>query len=103
VYQTDKWDKPAKLILEKIADENGSATIQVKVLDKNGIQCLDAINWINFSLSGDGILQDDLGTSGGSRKVQAYNGRATIKVQTQNGKSVVGVQSPGLQTVFINL
>lgn len=103
LYQTDKWDKPAKLILEKIADENGFATVQVKILDKNGIQCLDAINWISFSLSGDGILQDDLGTSGGSRKVQAYNGRATIKVQTQNGKSVVGVQSPGLQTVFINL
>ncbi|MFC0513755.1 glycoside hydrolase family 2 TIM barrel-domain containing protein [Mucilaginibacter angelicae] len=103
VYQTDKWDKPAKLILEKIADENGFATVQVKVLDKNGVQCLDAVNWISFSLSGDGILQDDLGTSGGSRKVQAYNGRATIKVQTQNGKSVVGVQSPGLQTVFINL
>ncbi len=103
IYQTDKWDRPAKLIVEKIADENGFATVQVKVLDKNGIQCLDAINWINFSLSGDGILQDNLGTSGGSRKVQAYNGRATIKVQTQNGKSVVGVQSPGLQTVFINL
>ncbi|HEX8020639.1 DUF4982 domain-containing protein, partial [Mucilaginibacter sp.] len=103
IYQTEKWDKPAKLILEKIADENGFATVQVKVLDKSGIQCLDAVNWISFSLSGDGILQDDLGTSGGSRKVQAYNGRATIKVQTQNGKSVVGVQSPGLQTVFINL
>ncbi|SCW49451.1 glycoside hydrolase family 2 TIM barrel-domain containing protein [Mucilaginibacter sp. NFR10] len=103
IYQTDKWDRPAKLIVEKIAEENGFATVQVKVLDKNGIQCLDAINWLSFSLSGDGILQDDLGTSGGSRKVQAYNGRATIKVQTQNGKSVVGVQSPGLQTVFINL
>jgi beta-galactosidase len=91
------------LTVEKTADENGFATVQVKVLDKNGIQCLDAVNWINFSLSGDGTLQDDLGTSSGSRKVQAYNGRATIKVQTQNGKSVVGVQSPGLQTVFINL
>lgn len=103
VYQTDRWDKPAKLIVEKTADENGFATVQVKVLDKNGIQCLDAVNWISFSLSGDGILQDDLGTSSGARKVQAYNGRAIIKVQTQNGKSVVGVQSPGLQTVFINL
>ncbi|WEA01887.1 glycoside hydrolase family 2 TIM barrel-domain containing protein [Mucilaginibacter sp. SJ] len=102
-YQTDKWDKPAKLIVEKTADENGFATVQVKVLDKNGIQCLDAVNWISFSLSGDGILQDDLGTSSGARKVQAYNGRVIIKVQTQNGKSVVGVQSPGLQTVFINL
>jgi beta-galactosidase len=103
VYQTDKWDKPAKMILEKIADENGFARVQVKVLDKNNVQCLDAVNWIIFSLSGDGVLQDDLGTSGGSRKVQAYNGRATIKVQTNNGKSVVGVQSPGLQTVFVNL
>ncbi|WP_225976417.1 glycoside hydrolase family 2 protein [Mucilaginibacter ginsenosidivorax] len=103
VYQTDKWDRPAKMILEKIADENGFATVQVKIFDKNNVQCLDAANWISFSLSGDGVLQDDLGTSGGSRKVQAYNGRATIKVQTNNGKSVVGVQSPGLQTVFLNL
>jgi beta-galactosidase len=103
IYQTEKWDKPAKLVLTKIADKNGIATVQVTLLDSKGVQCLDAINWINFSLTGDGILLDDLGTSSGSRKVQAYNGRAIISINTNKGTSVVGVQSPGLKTVFLNL
>jgi len=67
------------------------------------VQCLDAANWINFSLAGDGILLDDLGTSTGSRKVQAYNGRAQISIDTRKGKSVVGVASPGLKSVFVEL
>lgn len=103
IYQTEKWDKPAKLVLTKIADKNGIATVQVTLLDNKGVQCLDAINWIDFSLTGDGILLDDLGTSSGSRKVQAYNGRAIISINTNKGNSVIGVQSPGLKTVFLNL
>ncbi|EHQ24429.1 glycoside hydrolase family 2 TIM barrel-domain containing protein [Mucilaginibacter paludis] len=103
VYQTDKWSKPAKLVLEKLGEENGVATVQVKIIDDNQVQCLDAANWINFSLAGDGRLIDDLGTSSGSRKVQAYNGRAIIRVESNKGKSVVGVQSPGLPSVFLDL
>jgi beta-galactosidase len=102
-YQTDKWDKPAQLVLQKIAEVNGVITVQVKLFDSKGIQCLDAVNWVNFSLAGDGELLDDLGTSSGSRKVQAYNGRAIISLKTNGGKSVVSVQSPGLQSVFLNL
>jgi beta-galactosidase len=102
-YQTDKWDKPAQLVLQKIADVNGVITVQVKLLDNKGVQCLDAVNWVNFGLAGDGKLLDDLGTSSGSRKVQAYNGRAIISLQTNGGKSVVSVQSPGLPSVFLNL
>jgi len=103
VYQTDKWGSPAKLTVEKIAEENGIATVQVKLLDKNNIQCLDAKNYIEFSLAGNGTLVDDLGTSTGSRKLQAYNGRAIIRIKTDNGSSVVGVNSPGLPGAFINL
>lgn len=102
-YQTDKWDKPAHLSLEKIADVNGKITVQVKLTDSKGVPCLDAVNWVNFSLAGDGRLLDDLGTSSGSRKVQAYNGRAIISLQSNGGKSVVGVSSPGLPSVFLNL
>jgi beta-galactosidase len=102
-YQTEKWSKAAQLHLEKVADANGSVTIQATLLDSEGTLCADAINWVNFSLTGDGTLVDDLGTSHGSRKLQAINGRATISIKTNNGKSVVGVQSPGLPTAFINL
>jgi len=102
-YQSDKWGKPTKLQLEKISEENGIATMQVKLLDEKGTTCLDAANWVRFGLAGDGKLIDNLGTSSGSRYVQAYNGRAIIRVQTNGGKSVVSVKSEGLTTVFKEL
>jgi len=102
-YQTEKWGKPAKLVLEQVDHQNGITTAQVKILDDKGIPCLDAANWITFGLTGDGELLDDLGTPGGSRKVQTYNGRATIRVKTLKGQSILSVLSPGLSTVFLNL
>ncbi|HEY8658463.1 MAG TPA: glycoside hydrolase family 2 TIM barrel-domain containing protein, partial [Hanamia sp.] len=102
-YQTEKWGKPAKATIEKIKEENDTATIVVKLFDDKNIQCLDAANWIRFGLAGDGELIDDLGTSSGSRDVQMYNGRAIIRVKMKNGKSVVSTKIDGVKTVFINL
>ncbi|HJY23795.1 MAG TPA: glycoside hydrolase family 2 TIM barrel-domain containing protein, partial [Hanamia sp.] len=102
-YQTDKWSKPAKVIIEKISEENGVATVQVKLLDEKNIQCLDAANPVRFGLTGDGEMLDDLGTSSGSRYVQMYNGRAIIRIKTNQGKSVVSAKVEGVPTAFINL
>jgi beta-galactosidase len=102
-YQTEKWGKPSKLLIEKINEESGVATIQAKLLDNKDVQCLDASNWIRFGLTGDGELIDDLGTSSGSRYVQMYNGRAVIRVKTKNGKSVVSAHVDTTPTAFINL
>ncbi len=102
-YQTAKWGNPAKLIVERISEEKDIVTVQVKVLDNTNVPCLDAANWIHFSLAGDGALIDNQGTSCGSRKVQAYNGRAIIKLKTNNGKNIVCVQSPSIPTVFLAL
>ncbi|WP_022824934.1 glycoside hydrolase family 2 TIM barrel-domain containing protein [Hymenobacter norwichensis] len=102
-YQTQKWGKPAKLTLSKVADTNGQTTVEVKLYDAQGVQCLDAANWVEFSLAGAGQLHDDLGTSSGSRKVQAYNGRAIIRLEAQPGQTAVAVQSPGLATVVLAL
>ncbi|GAC1377663.1 MAG: hypothetical protein NVS3B25_10060 [Hymenobacter sp.] len=102
-YQTEKWTRPAKMTLEKLSDHNGVVTLQVKLLDAKGVPCLDAANWLNYSLTGDGRMIDDQGTSSGSRKVQACNGRGIIRIETDGGKSVVGVRSEGLATVFFNL
>jgi beta-galactosidase len=101
-YQTDKWGKPAKLLIEKVKEENGIITLQAKLLDDKNIQCLDAANWIRFGLTGDGELIDNQGTSSGSNYVQLYNGRAMISVKTKNGKSVVSAKVEGVPTVFIN-
>lgn len=99
-YQTEKWEKPAKLVLTKITQQDDTATLEAKLVDRNGILCLDVVNWINFGLTGDGKLLDNQGTSSGSRKVQAYNGRAIIRVKMNKGKSIASVSSDGLSTVF---
>jgi beta-galactosidase len=102
-YQSEKWDKPARLVLEKIADSGGIATVQVKLLDKNNVQCLDARNWVRFALAGEGGLIDNLGTSGGSRYVQMYNGGATIQLRWSAGKTVVSATSEGLPVALVGL
>ncbi|MBO9671917.1 MAG: DUF4982 domain-containing protein [Sphingobacteriaceae bacterium] len=102
-YQTGKWTKPAKLVLKKIDQQDDVATVEVKLFDEKGLLCLDATNWITFGLTGDGKLIDNQGTSSGSRKMQAYNGRAVIKVKLNQGQSAVAVHVEGLKTVFITL
>ncbi|SDD11865.1 glycoside hydrolase family 2 protein [Pedobacter soli] len=102
-YQTEKWAKPSQLELKKIDQQGDIATVEVKLLDNRNVLCLDAINWISFGLTGDGKLIDNQGTSSGSRKVQAYNGRAIIKVKLNKGQSMVSVASEGLKTVFTTL
>jgi beta-galactosidase len=102
-YQTEKWSAPAKMVFEKIAQQGDTVTLQVKFLDKNGVQCLDARNYAEFIFAGDGKLLDNLGTSSGSRKVQAYNGRAIIRAVLNGKQAVVGVKSEGMETVMIKL
>ena len=102
-YQTAKWGKPAKMVLEQVKEENGVSTIQVKLLDAKGVLCLDALNFVSFSLTGDGELIADQGTSSGSRRVGVYNGRAVISIRTKGGKSVASVSSDGLPTVFLTI
>ncbi|MFA4870584.1 MAG: glycoside hydrolase family 2 TIM barrel-domain containing protein [Pedobacter sp.] len=102
-YQTAKWTKPAKLLLEKIAEKDNIAVIQARLYDENNILCLDARNYVTFGLTGEGTLIDDQGTSDGSRKVQLYNGRAVISVNLNKGKSVASVKADGIQVSFLPL
>ncbi len=103
VYQTEKWGAPAKLALKKINQQGDIATIEVKLYDEKGVLCLDARNVVRFGLTGDGQLIDNLGTSSGSRQVELYNGRATIRVKTNNGRNVATIQSKGLKTAFLEM
>ncbi|MEO8404183.1 MAG: glycoside hydrolase family 2 TIM barrel-domain containing protein [Chitinophagaceae bacterium] len=102
-YQADKWGKPAKILFEKIKEENGVATVKATLLDEKNVLCIDAANWIRFGLTGDGKLIDDQGTSSGSRYVQLYNGRAIIRIKTNNGKSVMSAKVEGVETVMLEL
>jgi beta-galactosidase len=100
VYQTEKWSKPAKLVLEELHPIDEVITVQAKLVDAKGVLCLDARNFVRFAVAGDGRLIDNLGTSTTARKVELYNGRAQISVNRQ-GKLVVSVSSEGLPTAFL--
>jgi beta-galactosidase len=102
-YQTEQWGKPSKLVLKKINEENGIATVQAKLLDDKNVLCLDGMNRVHFGITGDGELMDNQGTAVGSSVLQLSNGTAIIKINTNKGKSVVSVQGEGLQTGFLNL
>jgi beta-galactosidase len=96
VYQTEKWEKPAKLVLEELRTVGDVVTVEVKLVDAKGVLCLDARNFVRFALAGDGRLIDNLGTSTTARKVELYNGRAQISVQ-RKGRFVVSVSSDGFE------
>lgn len=102
-YQTEKWGKPAKILVEKLKEAGGVTTVGVQLVDAGNIPCLDAADWVRFGLAGEGQLIDDLGTATGSRYVQAFNGRALIRVHTDKGRSVISVKAGSLPTVFLEL
>lgn len=102
-YQTEKWGKPAKIVLEKIKEENGVVVLQATLLDSKGVLCLDSRDWTRFGIAGEGKLIDNQGTPGGSRLVQFANGRATIKVKAVNKQTIVSASVKDVPVVFVNL
>jgi beta-galactosidase len=102
-YQTTRWSQPVKIFIEKVSEEKDVVVVEASLRDGNNTLCLDAGNWIMFSLAGDGKLIDNMGTSTASRKVQAYNGRATIQIKLNGGSNVVAAKSPGLPTALFHL
>ncbi|MDR2037806.1 MAG: DUF4982 domain-containing protein [Bacteroidales bacterium] len=104
VYQTEKWGTPSQLKVSTTPADNDDIWVEAELIDEQGVLCLDNRNYIEFQLAGDGKLIDNMGTSTGSRKVQAYNGRAKIRVK-QNGskENVVAIKSEGVQTQLVRL
>lgn len=102
-YQTEKWGKETVCQVSVLPSKGDTATVEVQLVDANGVRCLDSKKRIAFELAGDGTLICNQGTSTGSRKLQAYNGRALIRVKTNGGKSCVAVKVEGLPTAFIEL
>ncbi len=109
-YQTQKWGKPARLLLSRPKDAPAAgtghptqATVLARVVDAKGVQCLDARLAVRFDLAGGGRLLDNLGTNGGSRKVELTNGRASIAVELASDPAVVSVSGPGVAGALLTL
>lgn len=105
IYQTEKWGMPSQIaatISPAAGNGNDEFWIEAKLLDEKGVLCLDARDYIEFQVAGDIKMIANQGTSSGSKKVQAYNGRARIKVRLINGKNgVVSVLSEGKETKIV--
>ncbi len=103
IYQTQKWGAPKRLELKEIERKGDIVTVEAKIYDEQGVFCPDAKSEIEFGCVGDAELLDNLGTSGGSRKLQLYNGRAVISIKMQGDKAVGSVTSKGVHSAFVEL
>lgn len=103
VYQTATWGKPTQVSLEVIAQKGDSLVLEAYLRDAQGVKCLDARDYINFQSLGEGYLIVDQGTSDGSSRLQAYNGRARITFVRTGAQSVVSVHADSIGTAVLNL
>ena len=102
-YQTDQWEAPAGLQLREVSRSSARVKVEARLVDQNGILCLDARNRVRFTLAGAGTLNDNLGTSTGSRLVELHNGCVQISLTPGLQSSVVGVESEGLPAAFLQI
>jgi beta-galactosidase len=102
-YETRAFGKPIEIHASIIQETDDYAWIEAELRDTNGIVCLDARSFIYFESVGDGWLIANQGTTTGSKKVQAYNGRARVKLIKNKGNNTVAVKSDALKTVFVNV
>lgn len=100
-YETRAFGKEEFIKATVIKNTKEYAWIEAELRDKNDIRCLNSKKYIYFEASGDGYLIKNQGTSTGSSKVQAYNGRARIKLMKNGGESMISIKSENLKTIFI--
>ncbi|WP_372772068.1 glycoside hydrolase family 2 TIM barrel-domain containing protein [Mangrovibacterium sp.] len=101
IYQTEKWGTPERLILKEIEIDENTSWLEVTALDKNGVLCLDANNFVEFSAAGDVELIQHQGTVTGSQRVGLCNGMAKIKIKKSGSSYVAFVKSEGLKTAVV--
>lgn len=101
-YETRKWQNPALLEVSRKDVTDQWLEIEVQLKDKDGVPCLDSREYIRFELAGDAQMLENTGTSVGSSKVQAYNGRAIMRVKKE-GNAVLAVKSEGVETLFVEI
>lgn len=102
-YQTAEWGAPARLQLAVKARSANRVLVEATLSDANGVLCLDARNRVSFAIAGAGRLDDNRGTSTGSRVIELYNGRAEIAVNPGVEPSVVSVRGEGIAEAFLRI
>ena len=102
-YETRPWQEPLLVRALQQPHSDGSVGVEITVRDRNGVICLDAKNWVRFEYVGTGKMLDDLGTYGGSRKIQLANGRAEMTVDPEGGVGILYVKVEDLEPLFVKI
>lgn len=96
-YQTAAWGAPHHVELSAVPQADGTVLMEARIVDIRNVQCLDAAHFVRFDITGAADLLQHQGTSTGSRKIQASNGRANIRIMPRKGgRAAVSVQVNGL-------
>ncbi len=95
-YETRHWGQPSNVTITLKPQADGTTLVSAQLTDANGVPCLDNSDWMEFSAAGDATLSDNQGTTTGSHKIQASNGRARISVSHGKGEGVVAVSCRGI-------
>ena len=98
-YQTQEWGKPTQMRLTLSKEKGDTCRAEVTFHDENGVFCPDAANFVEFGLTGDGLLLENLGTTDGSHRIGASNGRACLRFVAR-GAVAVSAKSKKLPTVI---
>lgn len=88
-YQTQSWSTPAEIRLTQTTLDSSTVLVQAELVDKNGVRCLDANDFIEFGSTDRKALLQNQGTTQGTRRIQAANGLASICIKRGNTPVVV--------------
>ena len=105
-YQSKPWGEPKKIAITRTKTDDGQPMIEAVLLDKDGLVCLEASDFIEFGCTEPNGLLINQGTTRGSRVIQLANGRAHILLREKDKDMVVSAKlrnNSSVPTSFIRI
>jgi beta-galactosidase len=102
-YETRVHDKETGIVVRMTDVDEKYTWIEIELVDKHGTICLNSREYIRFDMLGDGKLLVNQGTSTGSRRVQAFNGRGRVMFEKGRGKAQVLVTVEGIKQILVEV
>ena len=102
-YQTTPWEAPAELKLVEKSRSSELVIVEVTIVDQHGTPCLEARNRVRFRIAGAGRLNDNMGTSTGSRVIELHNGRAALSISSGREPSIISAETDGMPPAFLQV
>lgn len=104
-YQIQSWSTPAEIRLTQTILDPNTVLVQAELVDKNGVRCLDAKDFIEFGSTDNKALLQNQGTARGSRRIQAANGLASICIKREYAPVTISAcdSKRTLKTAFISV